>query len=345
MARAGILYSDVAKAASQLAENGKTPTVDTVREAIGSTGSKSTIAPMLKRWKQEHVEAVEASGSGIPSGLLQAVKNVYEAVQAEADSKIVKALKQHQMDLAALRQHEQELLNEKSEIVDQNKSLQRDLTNAQREIAQLKAEKQALSLSLATLEVDKSGLQLRLMDRTSEVASLTQQLTHARAQFDHYQEATAVQRAQDRTAYELRITRLDQDITGARQSLLANRSTMAQQEAQLTQLQKDQQRAEALGISLADDLTVIRSERDILKYQCTDLSGSNDILMKKMELMSKQQLESHVQSATQGSELQLLKGQLEQAVDKLGYLDTERMSLVTRLATLQANTQSPNKMP
>ncbi|MDO8774232.1 MAG: DNA-binding protein, partial [Burkholderiaceae bacterium] len=50
MARAGILYSDVAKAASQLADSGKSPTVDTVRDAMGNTGSKSTIAPMLKRW-------------------------------------------------------------------------------------------------------------------------------------------------------------------------------------------------------------------------------------------------------------------------------------------------------
>ncbi|WP_169728165.1 DNA-binding protein, partial [Massilia alkalitolerans] len=51
MARAGILYSHVAKAAAQLTAAGKNATVDTVREALGGTGSKSTIAPMLKQWK------------------------------------------------------------------------------------------------------------------------------------------------------------------------------------------------------------------------------------------------------------------------------------------------------
>ena len=38
MARAGILYSQVAKAASQLAAAGKAPTIDMVREALGDTG-------------------------------------------------------------------------------------------------------------------------------------------------------------------------------------------------------------------------------------------------------------------------------------------------------------------
>ena len=48
MARAGILYSHVATAAAKLAGEGKNPTVDTVRAALGATGSKSTIAPMLE---------------------------------------------------------------------------------------------------------------------------------------------------------------------------------------------------------------------------------------------------------------------------------------------------------
>ncbi|MDL2355123.1 MAG: DNA-binding protein [Pseudomonadota bacterium] len=36
----------------------KNPTVDNVREALGGTRSKSTIAPMLKRWKSEHQETI-----------------------------------------------------------------------------------------------------------------------------------------------------------------------------------------------------------------------------------------------------------------------------------------------
>jgi hypothetical protein len=52
MARAGILYSDVARAATELAAKGEAATVDNVRKMMGDTGSKSTIAPMLKRGKR-----------------------------------------------------------------------------------------------------------------------------------------------------------------------------------------------------------------------------------------------------------------------------------------------------
>ena len=56
MGRAGILYADVKQAAAKLLALGKNPTVDSVREELGSTGSKSTIAPLLKRWKAEQQE-------------------------------------------------------------------------------------------------------------------------------------------------------------------------------------------------------------------------------------------------------------------------------------------------
>lgn len=42
MARAGILYSHVVKATAKLVDEGKNLTVDSVREALGGTGSKST---------------------------------------------------------------------------------------------------------------------------------------------------------------------------------------------------------------------------------------------------------------------------------------------------------------
>ena len=88
MARAGILYSHVAQAAAKLAAEGKNPTVDSVRLALGSTGSKSTIAPFLKRWKAEHEDVVLAQDAGVPRELLQVVKGLYESLQLDAGKKV-----------------------------------------------------------------------------------------------------------------------------------------------------------------------------------------------------------------------------------------------------------------
>ena len=61
MARAGVTYHDVAKAAEAIKSQRQEPTVDRVREHLG-TGSKSTIAPLLKRWRSDNGEAVDTGG-------------------------------------------------------------------------------------------------------------------------------------------------------------------------------------------------------------------------------------------------------------------------------------------
>ncbi|GGZ80154.1 DNA-binding protein [Paraglaciecola sp. Hal342] len=58
MARAGVTYHDIAKAAEAIKTHGQEPTVDRVREHLG-TGSKSTIAPLLKRWRSDRPMSVD----------------------------------------------------------------------------------------------------------------------------------------------------------------------------------------------------------------------------------------------------------------------------------------------
>src|SRR5690606_16674158 len=101
MARAGILYSHVAHAASRLTEAGTNPTVDNVRAALGSTGSKSTIAPLLKRWKAEHQQAVAQAEVGLPASLLDAMKCVYQDLQAELGRELEQARTAHESALRA----------------------------------------------------------------------------------------------------------------------------------------------------------------------------------------------------------------------------------------------------
>ena len=74
MARIGVTYIDIAKAAQAIKSHNQEPTVDRVREHLG-TGSKSTIAPLLKRWRSENTGA--ASPEGLPKELITSVKSLY----------------------------------------------------------------------------------------------------------------------------------------------------------------------------------------------------------------------------------------------------------------------------
>jgi hypothetical protein len=97
MARAGILYSDVARAATELAAKGEAATVDNVRKMMGDTGSKSTIAPMLKRWKEEHQDEAQAAKSGLPESILNAVRGVLRAAAKRLREQEIAAMMQNTM--------------------------------------------------------------------------------------------------------------------------------------------------------------------------------------------------------------------------------------------------------
>jgi len=76
MGRPGITQKDVEQAANELRSRGKNPTVDNVRELLG-TGSKSTITRHLRRWKDEHSPKNENKDDlqNQVSQLLQIMKN------------------------------------------------------------------------------------------------------------------------------------------------------------------------------------------------------------------------------------------------------------------------------
>ena len=93
MARIGVSYADVARAADEVRKEGQEPTVDRVHAYLG-TGNKSTITPLLKRWQQDAPAPSRHTSShkkGLPEDLLQAVQSVYERSQHEAELEIEKS--------------------------------------------------------------------------------------------------------------------------------------------------------------------------------------------------------------------------------------------------------------
>lgn len=84
MARPGVSYYDVAKAASTLHMQNELPTIDRVRKILGS-GSNSTIAMHLKQWKTEQMPEITGHNTlTIPSILLQQLQNLWEDLRRSA---------------------------------------------------------------------------------------------------------------------------------------------------------------------------------------------------------------------------------------------------------------------
>lgn len=199
----------MAQAAAQLAAAGTTPTVDTEPAALGNTGSKSTIAPILKQWRAEHQGAVTAAGAGLPADLLEAVKGVYGRLEASAQAQVAQLRTAH--DLA--RQEHGQLLDAERANGRQLRA-ERDVLAG--ELAQMKAafvherdERQHGGVTIAALQAQVEGLTQRLADRAAEARQLADQLAQVRRQFDHYQAKAAEQLRIERQNCEERIAAAD----------------------------------------------------------------------------------------------------------------------------------------
>ena len=337
MARAGISYSDVMKAAQIVAADGRNPTVDTVREALGSTGSKSTIAPLLKRWKEEFQGAgAVKTEAGLPAELMEAMRGVYHKQQRDVAQQLETAMQENRVELSAAQEKLKKTETERLKLVEVRTALTQELRATQQALAQLKEEHHFRAVTLASLHSDNAGLTQRLADRGEEVAALNRQLAQVRAQFDHYQEAAAAQRNEERQAQQQRESRLEQDNVQLQQRLQGQQATLVQQEMRLSQLQAELARVSAEAAQDRDTLATVRPERDQFEYQYGQAAASADALLARLEATMLALNESKVALATQDRQLSMLADKTQASLGRTQQLEQERDGLVREHAGMAA---------
>ncbi len=296
MARAGILYSHVAKAAAQLAAAGKNPTVDTVREAMGGTGSKSTIAPMLKQWKAQHEGKIAAAGPGLPADLLEAVQGVYERVQEGAKAQVEQLRAEHQVAAQEAARAVAALHAEGRHLGAEREALAGELASVKATLAREQAARQKDAVVLAALESEKDGQAQRLADRAAEVRELADQLAQARRQFEHFHDASATQRHDDKSAYEARIARTEQEAAMLRTYLQDSREALAVLRSEKVHLDH----------TLAEQLAGAR-EKALKLYEATEaLTAAREMaISRQFEMEMAEERLGHVQQANDRLEARL----------------------------------------
>lgn len=239
MGRIGITYLMVSDAANALKAVGEVPTYATIRIALGNTGSSSTIGKHLQRWHEEQQHAAqEQLSSGVDPAMLQALRNIEEQAKAKALQVIEQLKAAHaeamaeQMDLrlAAERRAEDEAT--------ECHALGVELAGAEAELRAQAAALVAMQQRAELDAVDRAGLQQRLQDSQAEQRELHQQFAQMREQFEHYQEATAQQRADELRSHAAQLLARDHELHGLRQAM----------QDQLLELRDAQREREALRL-------------------------------------------------------------------------------------------------
>lgn len=314
MARTGLYKSEVEKARNSLIAQGRHPSVDAVRIALGNTGSKTTIHKYLKELEEENGGNVDRKTS-ISEALQDLVERLAGQLEAEASNRITELeLRHSEKD----RLHEAEI----AALTAKNAAIQEklDLTIAaiKQEIQSHEQTREALqseSIARHTLTQQVTDLKDRLMENETHRQSLEEKHNHARDALEHYRSSVKEQRDQDIRRHEQQVQQLQAELRHLQQSLILKQN-------EVTQLNQDGARLVA-DVSLAQK--ALHDEQDRRRQLSAELEALRPIAQRIPLIESQLQDKSKLTDS--------LRTQFTEAVSKIEELQNRLQNQQLELAT------------
>lgn len=326
MARTGITYLDVEKAALQLQGQARNPTVDNIRALLG-TGSKTTIAEHLKAWKGKQ------DGQGkLPTALLAVVTGLWERLQAESEDKL-SALEANTL---AQQQEAQHQIAQMQQTVE---SLEKQLNQTGANLAAKTADYSAITQQLEQLQQAHTTALFRQENLAEQVAA--QQVENGRLHklaqqmqdnLMHYQESVEKVRVKQQLADEKQRAVLQQQLQQAQE----------QRATALNQVQKLMQQLVENETSLKiqqQDLDRALAEEQKTQTQYQQQTEQLIILKDRHEHTTQEQIQQKKQLAEKTAEISQLTQQLAVTDDRLKRLEKQLTQTEDKLASLQHDNQ------
>jgi len=312
MARPGITYEDVSKTAAQLLEQGLHPSIQRVREALG-TGSNSTISEHLQRWQQElRARPKLAILPQVPEPLTTALEMIWRTALEQAEAAYQAQRDQATQAVAAADQARDRALAQANQAGEDLATLQRHLEEIQatrRELENkllLESERrQVAEAGIAATDrkiaaVNKANEQIR-QEAQVTLAKLEMALEQAREDAKQ-QLAEAEQRLRHECerseANEVRLLRLIEQ-------------TRSDHTAERLRLEAASQASHQREATLQEQLTGIRQEHELLRSTLAGTAESKRLLKLELEHVRQGQRELetlHLQAVRQA---EYLRGELE----------------------------------
>jgi chromosome segregation ATPase len=210
MGRIGISYQDVAQAIVQIQGRQESPTVDRIREVLG-TGSRSTISRLLREWKAKH-NLLSGDNADIPSELLDLIKSLWSHVQDNADDKIQQALAEFTEKESSLTKELQTEKQEKAELRKSIQSLEENLHQKSEKLEQARHMLQASQMQNSKLDERLSLSQSQMTKLDSEKQRMHELVQKTQNNLEHYQAASQAQWQQQTLDHERQRKTLEQEI-------------------------------------------------------------------------------------------------------------------------------------
>ncbi|TFW31752.1 DNA-binding protein [Massilia horti] len=279
MAKAGIYISEVRKARDALLAQGKRPSVDAVRIALGNTGSKTTIHKYLKE-----LEAEEGAAGGRKASISDALQDLVERLaarlQEEADGRIETLRAEHaereRQQAAALSAARAEAEQWRTQC----QHAEAALAEEQQAHAGTREALQQEHIARHAAEQRSAALLERLTDKEVHCASLEDKHRHAYEALEHYRQSVKEQREQDARRHEQQVQQLQAELRTAQQTIIVRQDDVtrlnregARLITELSQARQTLHESEERGRRYAIQLEALRGveqRNDVLTAQLAD---------------------------------------------------------------------------
>jgi chromosome segregation ATPase len=345
MARQGVTFANVEKAAAALLLTGQPVTIDNVRTQLGDTGSRSTIAPLLKRWKDEQSDLLDTSLlTSLPRDLLYSVQRVHDEIQQRFKTELAAAEIASTLKCNQVEDENKALRNQLSESESTLDRLRTNLDNANARLVDIEVELTAMNAQQAKREAAYEVQQQLVLERTNEVMNLREQLTHARHQFNHFQEANQKRWDQERLLQESKLSSAMKSTEELRVKLQQSEAFLNATQGQLTQLTAARN---DLNQKYEDVLTTVEEFRDkaVQQKELVKRLGSDaeDSKQKLAEVTRARDLavEDLVQTSTKHAivvgRAEILEARLNDAEQRLDASRSEYMELMRNHIKLESD--------
>ncbi|ARU56832.1 chromosome segregation ATPases-like [Oleiphilus messinensis] len=289
MARIGVTFDDIAQAADLIETQGEKPTVDRVREVLG-TGSKSTIAPLLKRWHAEKANIPDVSE--IPKPLLDALKTVYQQTHDLATARVDEAQlvfdeKQKAANNAVVMA-QQELATHRDEII----KLKAEISSLTTENNQLKEQQQEDQILITKLETEKAAALNQTLALNTRIKEYKSEIHDIRSSVEHYQERVVQEREYEREQHRINLqhyrdqteaalnsaSTLQQQVSTLDCQLTDKRTAMAELTEELNGCQKAHLACQSELNCETQSLNYLRAQYEMLETRHSDIENEREEL-------------------------------------------------------------------
>jgi len=300
MARSGIQYSDVQQAIDTLLARGDTPSVQRIREVLG-TGSFTTISEHFRSWRVEREQNRDVPPpKGVPEVIVNVASELWREAQEAANQALIHYREDANRQVESAQQEAAEALQQTANAEQRESALAEHLRHTEQRL-------ETLNRELAASQASEHQWQQQAAQATHDAKQYQQRFTKAEHDIAALKEHFAEEQQQRQITWEQRLAQEEQRNEAAEGKLMALLDTLRQERAQEEKaLQKRLQQMEQRSDSLAKELQLKKETLQHYQLDNGSLQQRIDELERINVSLKEQQfsLQSEVDKAYQSLEQQ-----------------------------------------